>query len=181
MKRVHLPGELPNSSVYEETGAHGAGETAPCEPFLTEFDVEGVTGLRHIRHELKPNSPAGNECIFLYRNTPILMVTISPAIQYETYKTMVPKNVKSMFHGPGEEGFIGPDIAGQMPYLLVFRRKGFAVSLTTVTTADTGKNVLSIEQLIAVGTIIDQNMIRQYNPHAPADDSPVMSEYGTNQ
>ncbi len=155
----------------KETGGLATSGMPLHETFLTVYDVEKITGLTNIRRELKPNATiVGIEYLFLLGSTPVLLVTMSPSNQYETYKTMVPKNVKSMISGPGEEGFVGPDIVGQMPYLLVFRRKGFAVSLMTTPTADTGRNSLSLEQLAAIGSSIDQRLIRRYEMHSRAEE-----------
>lgn len=147
---------------FNEIDLFAAKSAKKHEVLLTVADVEQVTGLKGIT--LVPFNPArflGSDLNFVAADgRKILSVEFAKAGQFETYKVLVPKNYKSEIPGVGQEAFMGPDIADQAPYLLVFRQDGYTVALTVATTSDTRKNMLTIEQLLSLGKTIASRLAK---------------------
>jgi hypothetical protein len=147
---------------FNASGMPLPSDTECYGTYLTVADVEQVTGLRGLKQvQFNPLHFLGSDLNFVASDgSKILSIEFSNARHYNTYKLFVPKNMKILLQGIGEEAFVGPDLENQMPYLLVFRQGDYAISLTTATTGDAQKNMLSIEQLISIGKIISTRLAK---------------------
>lgn len=156
MTREHLPVDMTSFPAFGTAGMLIPSEIGLFETYLTVADVEQVTGFKGVRQiPFHPDRFLGSDLNFVTdEGDKILSVEFSKASQYNTYRVFVPKNFKTSLQGIGEEAFVGPDIEDQVPYLLVFRKGNYAVSLTAATTSDTRRNMLTIDQLACIGKII---------------------------
>jgi len=140
----------------ESSVLYGIFRTFPYEKYLTIDDVKRVTGLKAVwQVPFHPEEFLGSDLNFVNEHgEKILCVSFSKAGLYNTFRSAVPKNIKTSVKDLGEEAFIGPDIDGREPFMLVLRKGDHAVSLTTATTAESNKNLLTVDELIAIGGII---------------------------
>ena len=143
-------------SQYDSPALYGMSKTSPYEKYLTIEDVNRVTGLKVVwQVPYHPEEFLGSDLNFVSeQGEKILCVAFSKAGLYDTYRSTVPKNFKTQVKNLGEEALIGPDIEGREPFMLVFRKGDHAVSLTTATTMDPTRNLLTVDQLITIGGII---------------------------
>jgi hypothetical protein len=141
---------------YDSPGMYGISKTSPYEKYLTVEDVKRVTGLKVVwQVPFHPEEFLGSDLNFVNeQGEKILCIAFSKAGLYNTYRSTVPKYFKTPVKDLGEEAFIGPDIEGREPFMLVFRKGDHAVSLTTATTRDANRNLLTVDQLITIGGII---------------------------
>jgi hypothetical protein len=141
---------------YESPALYGMPTTSPYEMYLTIEDVKRVTGLKAVRQvPFHPEEFLGSDLNFVNeQGEKVLCVTFSRAGLYDTYRSTVPKYFKTPVSDVGEEAFLGPDMESREPFMLVFRKGDHAVSLTTAPTNDASRNLLTAEQLVAIGAII---------------------------
>ena len=135
---------------------YGISKDSPYEKYLTVDDVKCMTGLKAVwQVPFHPEEFLGSDLNFVNElGEKILCVIFSKASLYNTYRLTVPINFKMPVKGLGDEAFIGPDIDGREPFMLVFRKEDHAVSLTTATTIIANRNLLTVDELISIGGII---------------------------
>jgi hypothetical protein len=155
MERKHTPLWAAFNWSFDNHSTHMTAKTPPYEKYLTVEDVKRVSKLSEVSQiPFHPAEFLGSDLNFVNkRGDKILCVTFSGAGMYDTYKTMVPNNYQAPVNDLGEEAFMGSDLDHE-PFILVFRKGDFAVSLTTSTTRDARRNMLAGDQLVAIGGII---------------------------
>ena len=135
------------------------------ETLLPLEDIERISGLKALLYAKMrtPRFLGGELSIVTHKGEKLLCLGCSSADQFERYRSLVPKNVKTQVNDVGEDAFLGPDIAKQEPYFLVFRQGSHTVSLTAATTSDPGKNTLSADQLISLAKVVAENLARWHD------------------
>jgi hypothetical protein len=156
MDRKHESFRNHFSRHYDSPALYGMSKTSPYEKYLTVEDVKHVTGLKAVwQVPFHPEEFLGSDLNFVNeQGEKILCIAFSKAGLYDTYRSTVPKYFKTPVKDLGEEAFIGPDTEGREPFMLVFRKGDHAVSLTTAATMDAHRNLLTVDELIAIGVII---------------------------
>jgi hypothetical protein len=135
-------------------GITGMGYAFQYAKFLTISDIEKVTGLKGVTPMPKSEEADGDLNFASKDGQLILSVTFLPSSAYAGYRSSK-EGYKSAISGVGEEGFIGP--AGSAPpFILVFKKAGYAVMLNTVSEDNTV--LLPIEQLTALAKVIASRM-----------------------
>jgi hypothetical protein len=144
------------SGPYDSPALYGMSATSPYEVYLTVEDVKRVTGLKAVwKVPFHPEEFLGSDLNFVNeQGEKVLCIAFAKAGLYHTYRSTVPKYFKTPVKDLGEEAFIGPDIEGREPFMLVFRKGDHAVSLTTAPAKDPNRNLLTADELIAIADII---------------------------
>jgi hypothetical protein len=144
------------SGPFDSNSMLGTSTSSPYERYLTIEDIKYVTGLGDVRQvSFHPAEFLGGDLNFVNElGTKILCVAFFRASLYDTYRSAVPNNLKTPVYDVGDEAFLVLDLNGREPFMLVFRMGNHAVSLTTVTTKELNKNLLTADELITIGNII---------------------------
>ncbi len=145
---------------YKSLGMYLAADAKLFEKLLTVSDVESVTGFTGVRQvPFNPANFLGSDLNFVTRDSrKILSVEFSEKGQFNAYRGALPSNFKTPLTGIGQEAFLGRDVANRSPYLLVFSKGEYAVSLTAAATQDSRHNMLNADQLTLLARIIAERL-----------------------
>ena len=122
------------------------------EKLLTVADVESATGMKNLKR-VPPGSVrgAGGDLNFAQSDgTPLLMASFGDANLFKAWKAQE-GDFNSAVKDIGDEAFNGPKV--KAPYVLFVRKGNRAFSLSSFLSLDTGKPLLSQEQLSSLAKI----------------------------
>jgi hypothetical protein len=122
--------------------------------YLTVADIEKVTGLKGVTPIPKSADADGDLNFARKDGQVILSVTFLEATAYAGYRSSK-QGFRSALAGVGEEGFVGPS-GDEPPFIVVFRKAGFAVMLNTIPEGKTTR--LTLQQLTDLAKIIASRM-----------------------
>ncbi|MGE5808908.1 MAG: hypothetical protein ACM32I_07275 [Nitrospirota bacterium] len=144
------------SEPFESYDMSGTSTSSPYNRYLRIEDIKYVTGLRDVKQvEFHPAEFLGGDLNFVNElGGKILCVAFFRASLYNTYWAAVPKSLKTRVNDVGDDAFFVLDLNGREPFMLVFRMGNHAVSLTTATTKEAKRNLLTVDELITIGNII---------------------------
>jgi hypothetical protein len=142
--------------VLGSTGLSMMKEAAFFESYLTIGDVERATGLQNVKQiSSHPSKFLGGDLNFVNtEGSKVLCVVFSKANQFETYRSMMPKDLIIAVKGVGEEAFAGLSTADRSTQFLVFRKGDHMVYLIAAASAGERNNGLTLGQLVAIGKIM---------------------------
>ena len=121
--------------------------------YLGVVDIENVSGLKGVQAVARMTLPgAGGDLNFATKNkNMLLMVQITDMRNFAEFKkAYFQKEVK----GVGEEAFQGTVVPGAPPSFLAFRKGNTCFTLTGFQDYTTQKNLLTIDQITALGKLI---------------------------
>ena len=147
--------------VLGSTGQPMMKEAAFFESCLTVEDVERTTGLQNVKQiSYHPSKFLGGDLNFVNtEGSKVLCVVFSKARQFETYRSMMPKDLTIPVKGVGEEAFAGLSTADRSTQFLVFRKGDHMVYLIAAAPAGERKNGLTLDQLVAIGKIMTARLV----------------------
>ena len=134
------------------------GRDVPGGVLLTPADVEKVTGLKSIATtDRNPAIGAGGDLNFILgKDQMVVMVQVVAKEQYEGYKKYF---FKAAVSGLGEEAMIGATLPDKPENVLAFIQGAQCIALTTAVKMDDVKNnMLTVDQMVALGKIISSRL-----------------------
>ena len=126
--------------------------------YLTAQDVERVSGIKNVIFISKSSIPgAGGDLNFAAEDSNlIIMIQITDQNNYESYKSYY---FKSAIDGLGDEAMKGATSSALPDNIVVFRKSGKCIALTVFMSSNNfKKNMLTLDQLIALGKIVSERM-----------------------
>ncbi len=161
MGRRETPNDRRLAWVLGNTGLPVMKEAAFFESCLTVEDVERTTGLQSVKQvSSHPSKFLGGDLNFVDTDgSKVLCVVFSKAGQFDTYRSMMPKDLTVPVKGVGEEAFAGLSTADRSTQFLVFRKGDHMVYLIAAAPVRERNNGLTLDQLVAIGKIMTTRLV----------------------